>query len=642
MSDGRFVIRLAVASLLAVAAASPAASTPSLDPMFGDGAVIQRDRPIHVRGTAAPGERVRVTLGGSSRSVRAGAGGEWSVTLPAMRAGGPHELAVTGAGGSRVTARNILVGDVWLCSGQSNMEWPLRRSAGAEEMAASADDPQLRMLTVPQRSLLAPERFLPADVRWQALTPETAPHMSAVCLIMARELRRHANVPIGAINASWGGTRIRPWMDEGAARSAGYSQDADLLALYRSDRAAAARRFTGQWQQWWSAAAGTEPWRDSGALAWRPMPAMTYWNDWPGGELAGFDGLVWARRRFALTREQARKAATLSLGVIDDFDQTWVNGVGIGNSFGWSLERDYAVPSGLLKAGENEILVSIGDEYGPGGFAGPAEKVALRFEDGSVLPLGSGWEYSLVRADYGRPPRGPWQSHTGVSTLYNGMIAPLGPVGLKGVAWYQGESDVGLAGYDQRLAAMMRSWRSQFRDSNLPFLIVGLAGFGAVATAPVASGWAQLQDEQRKAAGRDSNAALVPALDVGVADDIHPTEKRPVGRRLALAARRLAYGETGVAEPPMPVRARRAGGRIVVEFTQPLRALSNARPIAFELCGTSQQSCRYADAAIAGTSVSLADPAEDASRVRYAWSDYAVVNLYSGELPAPTFELPID
>lgn len=625
----------------ALALAAPAAAAPVLDPLFTDGAVIQRDRPIHVRGTAAPGESITVTLGRSRRSARADASGAWTVSLPAMKEGGPHELVVTGAGGSRTAAKDVLVGDVWLCSGQSNMEWPLRRSAGAEEIASSATDPDLRILTVPQRSLLAPDRMLPNEVRWQALTPETAPHFSAVCQVMVRALRKSARVPIGAINASWGGTRIRPWMDEAAARSVGFSEDADLLALYRSDPAAAARRFAGLWEAWWRGKAASEPWRDSDVLKWRPIPAMTYWNDWPGGGLEAFDGLVWARRRFTLTAEEAAKAATLSLGVIDDYDQTWVNGVGVGNSFGWSLERDYRVPTGLLKAGQNEVLVNVGDDYGPGGFQGPADKVALRFADGSVKPLGAGWEYSLVDGSLDRPPHGPWQSHTGVSTLYNGMIAPLGPISLKGVAWYQGESDVGIAGYDRRLAAMMRSWRTQFGQPGLPFMIVGLAGWGPVATKPVASGWAQLQDEQRKAAGSDRFANLVPALDLGVADDIHPTEKRPVGERLALAARSLAYGEQGVAHPPLPLGARRLGATVQVTFSRPLEARSNARPIGFELCGATQASCRYADATIDGTSVVLVDPVRTATRVRYAWSDYAVVNLYSGDLPVPTFELPI-
>lgn len=627
-------------ALLAGSAAN-ALAAPALDPMFGDGAVIQRDRPIHVRGSASPGETVRVTLGGATRSAVAGTSGEWRASFPAMRAGGPHELTVAGAGGS-VRATGILIGDVWLCSGQSNMEWPLRRSAGAEEIAASANDPELRMLTVPQRSLLAPERLLASNVRWQALTPDAAPHMSAVCLVMARELRRHAKVPIGAINASWGGTRIRPWMDEAAARSVGYSEDADLLALYRTDPAAAARGFTSQWQEWWRGVGGTEPWRDSNALTWRTVPAMTYWNDWPDADLGSFDGLVWARRKFTLTAAEAAKKATLSLGVIDDFDQTWVNGVGVGNSFGWSFERDYQLPAGVLKAGDNEILVNVGDEYGPGGFQGPAEKIALRFADGSTKPLGAGWQYSVVRQDVGRPPRGPWQSHIGLSTLYNGMIAPLGPLGLKGVAWYQGESDVGIAGYDQRLAAMMRSWRTQFQNRELPFLIVGLAGYGKIATAPAESGWAKLQDEQRRAADRDRRADLVPALDLGLADDIHPTNKRPLGERLALAARSLAYGEEGLAHPPLPLGVRREGGNVVVMFSRALQARSNARPIGFELCGAAGGSCRYVDATISGNSVILADPQAGATRVRYAWSDYAVVNLYSGELPAPTFELSID
>ena len=635
--------------LLSITAVVSAAATaaPTLDPLFGDHAVIQRDRPIHVRGRAVPGERVSVRLGRLSASATADASGYWTATLPAMKAGGPYRLTVRGKDGKDVVANDLLVGDVWLCSGQSNMEWPLRRAMGGEDEAAQANDDQLRFLTVPQKASATPERML-GDVQWQTITPQTAPHASAVCYFMAKELRRTQKVPIGAINSSWGGTRARAWMDEASVRAAGESTDADLLATYRRDPGAAARVFAEQWGAWWrrqtGQAAGSEPWLASDRLTWRPVPKVTYWDQWDPA-LGAFDGLVWARRRFTLTAAEAAKGATLSLGVIDDFDQTWVNGVGVGASFGWSLERDYRIAPGVLRAGANEVVVNVGDSWGPGGFAGPAEKLRLTLADGTVKALGEGWEYSVVNQKLESPPHAPWESHTGVAMLYNAMIAPLGPLGLKGIAWYQGESDVGLGGYARRMSGLIGAWRQQFGQPNLPFLQVALAGFGKPAASPTASGWAEVINDQRALAAADPAVGLAVATDLGVATDIHPPNKTDVGARLALAARRIAYGESDVNAGPMPIAAKAAPGgvRIPVQgAAEALQSLSGP-PLGFELCGPSQQSCRYATARLEGSSIFLSSDRLPVTRVRYGWADYPILNVYDHALlPLPPFELAVE
>lgn len=640
------MMRLLLSAGLAVSSAASAA--PTLDPLFSDHAVIQRDRPIHVRGRAVPGEPVSVRLGDRRASATADASGHWTANLPAMAAGGPYTLTVRGHGGASVSAGDVMIGDVWLCSGQSNMEWPLRRAMNGEDEAANASDDLLRFLTVPQKALAEPQHMLDGQVRWQALTPETAPHVSAVCYFMAKELRRTQKVAIGAINASWGGTRARTWMDEASARAAGESADAELLALYRRDPAAAARAFAGQWGSWWRRetgdSAGAEPWLDSGTLQWRPVPAMTYWDQWDEPALAAYDGLVWARRRFMLTPAEAAQGGTLSLGVIDDFDQSWVNGVGVGASFGWSLERDYAIAPGVLRAGANEIIVNVGDSWGPGGFAGPAEKVRLTLADGTVKPLGEGWEYSVVRHKVGSPPHAPWESHNGVSMLYNAMIAPLGPLGLKGIAWYQGESDVGVPNYAERTRALIDGWRRQFGQPRLPFLQVALAGFGKPSSVPAPSGWAEVIDDQRSLASSDASVGLAVATDLGVASDIHPPNKSDVGARLALAARKIAYGEP-VNAGPMPVAAETAAGAVrvtVAGVAPPLQSLSG-HPIGFELCGPTQESCRYAEARLDGAAIVLRPDGRPATRVRYGWADYPILNVYDQALlPVPPFELAVE
>ena len=245
------------------------------------------------------------------------------------------------------------------------------------------------------------------------------------------------------------------------------------------------------------------------------------------------------------------------MSAIDDMDQTFVNGIAVGGANAPADPRNYPLPVGVLKPGANEIMVFVRNAWGPGGFTGPAGQFALRFADGHAKPLNAGWQYARIADSVGQPPNAPWEGSSGVSTIYNAMVAPLGPAGLKGVAWYQGEADVGQPGYDQRLAAWIDNWRTQFRDPALPFLIVGLAGWGKPVSKPNESGWAALIDEQRLAVSRDRRTALASAIDLGEPEDIHPPNKQEVGRRLALAAKALAYG--GGTVGPMPVSAARWG-----------------------------------------------------------------------------------
>jgi len=625
--------------------ATTAVAAPTLDPVFGDNAVIQRDRPILVRGTAQPGEQVTVSLTSQKRAARADRQGRWTAELPAMPAGGPYRLEVRGAGGSVAAADDLMIGDVWLCSGQSNMEWPLKQALGGEGEVAGANDPQLRLMKVPKRREMAPATSLAPDVRWQPTTPQSAAGFSAACYFMAHSLRESQGVAIGAIDSTWGGTAIHSWMDDSGVRATGGAIDVELLREYRRDPKGTVAKFGDRWSEWWRQhsgdPAGQEPWRSSDRLSWTAMPKIGLWESWGVPALADFNGAMWGRVTFTLTAEQAAQGATLSLGPIDDFDRSYVNGEAVGQTFNYNRPREYAVRPGLLKTGKNEVLLYILDTGGGGGMWGSPDALKLTLADGTVRPLGEGWQYSMIRADIGTPPLPPWDEGAGVSVLYNGMIAPLGPIGLKGVAWYQGEADVGKHNYEDRLAAWMKSWRAQFGDPELPFLIIGLAGFGQPGTAPAESNWAALIDDQRKAAEADKHAALVPAIDIGERGDIHPPNKQEVGRRLALAAEMIAYGNEKGALAPKVLGATRAGSEVVVRFNQPVQS-RGGMPVGFELCGDTQASCRYAAARAAGSTVSIADDGRPVTRVRYAWGDYPIVNVYGPEmLPVPPFELPI-
>ncbi|HEY1125599.1 MAG TPA: sialate O-acetylesterase [Sphingobium sp.] len=630
------------ASMLFAAAAS---ATPSLDPLFSDHAVLQRGRPIIVSGQADAGEQVTLSLNGRNATATAGPDGRWSATLPAQTAGGPFVLTASSAKGS-ASANDILIGDVWLCAGQSNMEYTLAPTAGSQNAIASAKDDQLRLITIPKASAPVPVHSFGKKAEWAAASPQTAPGFSAVCYYMVRALRETHKVPIGAINASWGGTQIRAWLDPAGSRTIYGEGEAAMLKLFATDPAGAAVQFAPRWESWWREKsgdkAGAEPWNAPDSLTWKPVPSISYWEGWPGAGLEKFDGMVWFRKTVTLTAAQAKRGATLSLGIFDELDQSWVNGKPVGNSFGWDFARNYRLAPAILKAGRNEIVIALTDTYANGGMKGPASALKLSFADGSTMPIGEGWLYSVAKTQ-APPPRAPWDANAGLGLIYNGMIAPMGAFGLKGVAWYQGESDVGVAGYDKRLAALFKGWRAQFLDPDLPMLVVQLPNFGPMASTPVDSGWAALRNEQREAVAADPRAALIVTLDLGDPKNLHPLNKAPVGARLE-AASAMVYGDSLRTAGPEIESAARTNGGIRLSFRLVAGALHgrSGRPIGFELCAETQASCRYADAVAEGTTVMLADDGKPATRVRYAWADSPAVNLFDeADLTPGTFEVPI-
>ncbi|NDK38134.1 9-O-acetylesterase [Pseudoxanthomonas gei] len=636
---------------MAQAHAAVPAELPLLHAMFQDHAVLQRGQPIRVWGSATPGQDVRVALAGSRGRARADGEGRWQVSLPALPAGGPHRLTVR-SGQRTQSLEDVLVGDVWLCSGQSNMELPVRRSLDADSEIAGAAAPTLRLLTVPQAASVVELDTFQTAVHWQTVSPGTLRDFSAACFYFARELQKKVAVPMGLVSAAWGGSRIEAWMSTAALRAEGRHDDGlDALALYARDPADGARRWGEIWQRWWQQRAGVaavdKPWNPSQAPVgqWRKAPAaLGAWEYWGEPALADYNGMVWYRTTVRLSAAQAAQQATLELGAIDETDMTWVNGRGVGSAYDPGSGRRYVLPPGLLRVGDNSVVVNVLDTYRDGGMNAPASAYRLSFGDGTSVLL-QGWRYRAAPGD-GAPPSAPWQTAGGLASLYNGMIAPIGPYGLRGVLWYQGESNTGESGsYQALLKTLSRDWRTRF-GAALPFLVVQLAGYGMPPTHPRESGWAGLREAQRQFAYEDPHAALVVALDIGDRYDIHPPNKQELGRRLARAARALVYGQPLAASGPVPVSARREDDTVIVRFaeaSEPLLAYGADTPVGFELCGAAPGSCRYATARIRGQEVVLHGPLEQpATRVRYGWADNPVVTLFdSSGLPAGPFEMEI-
>ncbi|MCW3838039.1 sialate O-acetylesterase [Sphingomonas canadensis] len=648
--------KLIAGLIAAVLFATPAAAQPDaplLASIFQDHAVLQRDRPIRLWGSKRPGETVTVTMNGIAVTASSDKSTAWSADLPALPAGGPYSLTVSGSSGRSQTMNDVLVGDVWLCSGQSNMEWPVSASIAGPAEVAAANDPQVRILSVQHDTAAAPQADFLRPVAWQPVTPQTIGDFSAVCWFLARELRKTEKVPFGLIDSSWGGTAINAWRPEATmAGDAALREPLRLLALQRSDPQAATAQWGRSWGEWWRGrsgdAPGTEPWQPNPPGEWRPVPSFSQWEGWGVPELAAYNGVVWYRTEINLTPAQAKQAATLELGVIDDLDMTFVNGTGVGSTASWDLTRSYPLARKLLRPGRNGIAVAAYDSWGGGGMWGAPEQFALRLADGTRIPLGdpARWRYRVTPGSNDLP-HAPWESSAGLSSIYNAMIAPLGRYGLRGAAWYQGESDAGMAqGYAGRLAAMMSGWRAQLGDPALPFVIVQLPQWGARVTAPAESGFASIRDQQRRAVAADAHAALVVTIDIGDAEDLHPVNKQDVGTRAARAARAAAYGSAEPPSGPRVTAARRVDGNVAVSFadiTGTLLAYSGAQVLGFELCGVQPGSCRFVPGRIAGAAVVLDTAGGPAYRVRFCWGDSPVCNLYDGSgLPAAPFELAVE
>ena len=638
----------------AFAAAAAETTVPLLHAMFRDHAVVQRDAPIRVWGQATPREPVTITFAGKNARSRADDRGHWEAQLPALPAGGPYELTVTAGGGAAQTAKDVLVGDVWLCSGQSNMALQVNRTLDARTEMADAHNDSIRMLTVADAISATPLDTFAKPPAWLPTTPQNVPEFSAVCYYFARELQKTVAVPMGLLNIAWGGARIEAWMSAPALRAAGgFDRELDIVSLYARDPLAAAARWGERWAAWWHALPGIgaedEPWNPArgDAAGWRDASReLGGYQQWSVPELADFNGMMWYRTTVRLTAAQAAQDANVAIGIADEIDETWVNGRLVGSHYGGD-QREYPLPHTVLHEGDNRVVVNVLNTYKDGGLVGPRSAQAIRFADGSSVPFDAPWQYRALPREYKWPPGAPWTSAYGLSTLYNGMLAPVGRYGLRGALWYQGESNTGDPGkYRTLLAGLRKDLRARF-GAQLPLLVVQLANYGSAPTHPGESQWAELREAQRLAVAEDARSGLAVTIDIGDNYDVHPPNKQEAGRRLARAARHVIFGESALpASGPIPTRARRDGDSIAVTFgdvTDRLVAHGADGPVGFELCGAQPGSCRYAIAEIRGDDVLLrAANVGDAARVRYGWADSPVVTLFDGAgLPAGPFELTI-
>jgi len=621
---------------------------PFLHPLLTDNAVLQRGVECPVWGWTTPGAKVTVRLAGRRAEAVASKDGEWMAFIGPFEAGGPHALDVRGP--ESVTVRNVMIGDVWVCSGQSNMQWPLRASNNAAEEIAAASYAGIRLFQVPRRIAYEPKKTCEAS--WQICSPETVPNFSAVGYFFGRHLHRELGVPIGLVHSSWGGTVAEAWTSAEALET--MSDFREPVAAFRE--AAASMKsdsydYNAEMKKWWAkndlgSKAGAE-WFAPGLddSSWRKMRLPTAWEK---TELGEFDGVVWFRKSFDLPADWAGKDLKLGLGPIDDADVTWFNGTKVGEMGRWNQPRNYAVPGRLVKAGPNVIAVRCLDTGGGGGLFGQPEQLTLAREGAKIVSLAGEWRYKAAGAlaRLSPMPRRARRSPNVTTVLYNGMIAPLLPMAIKGAIWYQGESNARRPyQYRRLLPTMIRDWRSRFCSGEFGFHIVQLANFRARTTEPVQSGWAELREAQLLTAETMANVGQAVIIDIGDARNIHPGNKQDVGKRLALSALGITYGRDITFSGPAYRSMEREGPRIRIRFRQTGGGLvaRGGELKGFAIAGADGE-FHHAKAEIDGhTVVVSASEVRDPVAVRYGWANNPVCTLYNREgLPATPFRTDIE
>jgi sialate O-acetylesterase len=625
------------------------AERPFLHPLFTDHAVLQRGVRFPVWGWTTPGARVRVRMRGAEATATADAGGKWMARLGPFDAGGPDTLTVTGP--QTVTVNDVLVGDVWLASGQSNMEMGITNVNDAQGEVARADYPRMRLFQVPKVADTKPHDTV--NARWAVCNPTNITQggwggFSAVAYFFGRRLHRDLNVPIGLIHSSWGGTAAEGWVSpEVISTLPEFVPAVNNLEKAWADSKMPPANFDDALAAWWakndpgSAANWADPSLD--ASAWKTMRLPAYWED---AGLPGFDGVVWFRKTFELPREWAGRDLLLSLGPVDDVDTTFVNGVPVGGLSQWDAQRTYHVNARLLKPGTNTVAVRVLDGGVGGGIYGKPEQLNIGpAENAAPVPLAGEWSYrvSIPLAELKeQPPRSGGNDFSVPVIRYNGMIAPLVPYAIKGAIWYQGETNVGRAPqYEKIMALLVRDWRARFESGDFPLLIVQLANFLERRDVPVDSEWARLREAQLHVSRDVPHSGLAVTIDIGEAKDIHPKNKQDVGERLALAALANVYGRKIEYSGPLYKSMKVEGGRVRLSFEHAeggLVAKGGGALKGFAVAGDDGRFV-WADAVIEGKTVVVSAPeVKRPSAVRYGWADNPEVNLYNGAgLPASPF-----
>ncbi|MGN6419600.1 MAG: sialate O-acetylesterase [Pseudobacter sp.] len=611
---------------------------PELPVIFGDSMVLQRDAPIRLWGTASAGESIVVSLRGQKKTTIASGNGQWQVVLAPEKLGKPFNLTVKGK--STVVLRGLLMGDVWFCSGQSNMEMPLKgwgTILNADEEVSKASYPDIRLYTIPKK--VAAEPLSTSDnAKWETCSPSSVMPFSAVGYFFGRKLNQELNIPIGLINSTWGGTQIEAWISHAAMlndahyksvmQAAGQASFEELIAARKKSEAA----YLKELQRDMPDVADSASWKraDYDHSKWSTMPLPNAWESQP--KLSRLDGIVWFRQTVDIAPEDAGKPATLHAGMIDDNDQTYFNGEFLGASAGWNNKRVYQIPATQLNAGKNMIAIRVEDSGGGGGIWGDSTDLFLEV-NGHKYPLNNNWFYRIQYVLHNSNSIGP---NDYPSVLYNGMVNPFAGIRVKGAIWYQGEANTNHA-YEYRYALplLIKDWRRMFNNPTMPFYFVQLSSWNANnGNSNKGSEWAELRESQAKTLSV-FNTGMAVTTDIGDAADIHPANKQDVGLRLAAIALRDTYKKAVLASGPVYKSFIAAGNKVTLSFASTGKGLAirgGSELKGFEIAGADKKFYPAVASIQNGQVILQAAEVAKPIAVRYAWADDAgAANLMNKE-----------
>ena len=641
----RFVLTilgiLASGFLLLAANAADNISLPFVSPIFGDNMVLQRGKPIRFWGWAKSGESIQVELAGHTATATTGSDGRWQIEIEAPAPGGSYAVKISSARQS-VTLHEVLVGDVWLCGGQSNMELGLSRAQNGAEEIKSANHPEIRFSKVQQHVAYSPAATVQGA--WKICSPQTAGEnggFSAVAYFFGRKLQDELHVPIGLIQDCWGGTPAESWMNPESLHQL-KDFDVPLTEIERLHKKGGPEygSFLMHWldendigNNLWSAANFDD-------ASWKPVQI-------PGGfsqlGVADVPSICWFRKEFTLPDPLPAGKATLHLGVIEKMDTAYLNGQWVGASSWVENPRAYQINDGIAKPGKNILAVRVFKIKTPGGFLSKADDLYLSLGDQTKIPLAGNWRGALS-ADC-RPPHAlplTFENYpTMPAILFQGMIQPVAPLSIRGAIWYQGEANFQRAHqYRTLLPTMIGDWRKVFQQGDFPFYVVSLPKFMAHRDSPGDDAWAELREAQSLTAATVKNSALAVTVDTGEADNIHPAEKQIVGERLAFCALANEYGNKISFAGPTFVSATPISGALKLQFTNTDGGLAvkGDKLEEFSVAGKDHQ-WHWADAKIEGDAIIVSSKLVSEPVVaRYAWQANPNATLFNGTgLPAAPF-----
>jgi sialate O-acetylesterase len=619
--------------------------------LFGNNMVIQHSKTFSIWGTSQPMELVEVQFLGDTFTVNSDKDGRWIIELISYDIGGPYELNIK-SDEEIIKYRNVMIGDVWLCSGQSNMNMPLAgwgRVLNYEEEIANAVYPNIRLLTIPLTIAATPQDEVSTD-GWDVCSPETIADFSAVAYFFAREVYNKTGVPIGLVHSSKGGTPIESWMCEDALEDRDDLQETIEVVKTSSEEIYKNLRhnYKVEFKKWYNSLADIDlGYNDSPEWfnvnkdlhEWEEMNLPSAWEK----QIGKYDGIVWFTRDVVIFDSLIEQSAKLNLGPIQDYDITYFNGQRIGQQNSKNSISVYDIPLELIRKGKNRIVVRVLDLYGPGGLWGVNDKFELKFENGTTIDLSGEWRYkqSLELTKLEKQPPTRVNPDRNPTVLFNGMISPLKDINLAGVLWYQGESNSRNA-YQYRFMfeRMINHWREHFSNTDLHFYFVQLANYKNRALTPVDAAWAVLRESQSRVLTL-KNTGMASAIDIGDQYDVHPKNKQEVGRRLALNALNIYYGKDVAYSGPVYDSMEIEGDTVKISFNHVYDHLNISQRETlneFTIAG-SDKVFHNASAKIIGRTVYVySSNVTNPVAVRYAWQDNPDVNLYNSEgLPAYPF-----